>query len=452
LEAEEVASLVEELELRLERLRILYDQYFMGLEKIPPGIAHKDVERRIYVLRREKIRNTGIRFKFQTLIQRFNTLGSYWARILREIENGTYKRDVMRAKKRFGAPDAKASVRAVQLDELDVDSLDVDLDVDLEEPFEEPPAAAPPGRDTTRMPVAPPVERGRIPSLAPGMPGSMGMFAAGVVSAARQPAAPTQPAPPPRAAAPAPPAEPTLGASPPQPAGQVPPMRAASTALGATKPSAPAAARPTAAPASRATPTPPTRTIPARAPASADEFDSLLDEAFSGADTLSKMPVARPIAPPTTPRLPVAQAAPTLAPARPATVAPAPRPAIVAPHPRTAPVMPTPRPAPAAATMPAPPPARPAATIAPTPRPAAAAPAPTSKPGPAPGDDFRQVYARFVDARRQNGESTAGLTYEGLAKNLRETTAKLRDKSGGRAIDFDVVVKDGKTILKPVVK
>jgi len=95
----ELDTAIEELETRLERLRSLYEQYFMGIEKIPPAVVHKDVERRIYVLRREQIRNTAKRFKLQTTIQRYNTFHQYWQRILREIENGTYKRHVLRAER-----------------------------------------------------------------------------------------------------------------------------------------------------------------------------------------------------------------------------------------------------------------------------------------------------------------------------------------------------------------
>ncbi len=71
----------------------------MGIEKIPPAVVHKDVERRIYLLRREQIRNTAKRFKLQTTIQRYNTFQQYWQRVLREIENGTYKRHVLRAER-----------------------------------------------------------------------------------------------------------------------------------------------------------------------------------------------------------------------------------------------------------------------------------------------------------------------------------------------------------------
>src|SRR5450631_1639823 len=71
----------------------------MGIERIEPAIPRKDVDRRIYVLRREKIRNTAKRFKLQTIISRYNTFQQYWQRICREIENGTYKRHVIKAER-----------------------------------------------------------------------------------------------------------------------------------------------------------------------------------------------------------------------------------------------------------------------------------------------------------------------------------------------------------------
>ena len=96
----ELDEALSELELRLERLRALYEQYFLGIEKVPPGVQRKDVDRRVHNLRREQIRNTAKRFKLQTLIQRYNTFQQYWMRICREIEEGTYKRHVERARRR----------------------------------------------------------------------------------------------------------------------------------------------------------------------------------------------------------------------------------------------------------------------------------------------------------------------------------------------------------------
>ncbi len=99
----EVDHALEELEGRIERLKALYEQYFMGIEKLEPLVPRKDVDRRLVILRREQVRNTAQRFKFQTLVQRYNSFQQYWARVSREIENGTYHRDVARAAARFGA-------------------------------------------------------------------------------------------------------------------------------------------------------------------------------------------------------------------------------------------------------------------------------------------------------------------------------------------------------------
>src|SRR5688572_4830295 len=100
-----------ELEARLERLRSLYEQYFIGIEKLEPSIPRQDVDRRIYALRKTQIRNTAKRFKLQNIIQRYNTFQQYWLRICREIENGTYHRHVARAQSRFGDVPMTAAAR-----------------------------------------------------------------------------------------------------------------------------------------------------------------------------------------------------------------------------------------------------------------------------------------------------------------------------------------------------
>jgi len=38
-----------------------------------------------------------------------------------------------------------------------------------------------------------------------------------------------------------------------------------------------------------------------------------------------------------------------------------------------------------------------------------------------------------------------------VAKSLRESGERLREKHG-KAVDFEVAVKDGKTVLRPVLK
>jgi len=102
----EIDRELDDVESRIDRLRSLYEQYFLGIEKMEPSIPRRDVERKMTILRKEQIRNTAQRFKFQMLVQRYNTMQQHWARVTREIENGTYRRDVARAAARFGEKEA----------------------------------------------------------------------------------------------------------------------------------------------------------------------------------------------------------------------------------------------------------------------------------------------------------------------------------------------------------
>ena len=97
MEQSDVEKQIGDLEIAVDRLRSLYEQYFVGIEKIEPQVPRKDVDRRIYALRKEQIRNTALRFRFQMVLQRYNTYQTHWQRICREIENGTYKRHMIRA-------------------------------------------------------------------------------------------------------------------------------------------------------------------------------------------------------------------------------------------------------------------------------------------------------------------------------------------------------------------
>jgi hypothetical protein len=82
--------------------------------------------------------------------------------------------------------------------------------------------------------------------------------------------------------------------------------------------------------------------------------------------------------------------------------------------------------------------------------------APVAAPAPAPDNlpdqRLRQIYAKYVESKRAANESTAGITYERLAESLRTQAAKLREKNPTRSVDYEVITKDGKTLLKPILK
>jgi len=80
----------------LDRTKVLYEQYFLGMQKQPPSQIHTDVERRLRDLQQLQIRNTGLRYRFATLQQKFGSYNSYWRRTLKQIENGTYIRNLQK--------------------------------------------------------------------------------------------------------------------------------------------------------------------------------------------------------------------------------------------------------------------------------------------------------------------------------------------------------------------
>jgi hypothetical protein len=323
-ETTDIEKLVGELEIAVDRLRSLYEQYFMGIEKIEPGVPRKDVERRIHFLRKEQIRNTAQRFRFQMVLQRFNTYQTHWQRICREIENGTYRRHVIRAQQRLG--DGPTSSRR-------------------------------------RSTLPPPQPRGALPEK----------LAAELAELDRD-FAPTQ---------------------------GLPPVEIPLQAQPAT------ASVPKAAPLWRKAEVLPPRSGLAQP---------------NQAMQRPAVPQIQP-GPPRPPPPPQPKVAPAAAP----------------------PPLPERQPAAAAAPRPAPPPV-------PPPRPGPPKPVPPARAKDELADDrVRQLYSQYVEAKRQRNESTAAITYDAVAKSLRDATTKLREKHG-KAVDFEVALKDGKTILKPVLK
>lgn len=342
MEPVDAEKLIGELEVAVDRLRSLYEQYFMGFEKLEPTVPRKDVDRRIYVLRKEQFRNTALRFRFQMLLQRYNTYQTHWQRICREIENGTYKRHVLRAQQRFA--DERRRRSSAPPPQPEVGS-------------RPPPAVV--------VPAAPQVPV--LPGLVPGHP--------------------------------------------------MPPMNASMAAELAE-----------------------------------------LDAEFAPPPPAAGHGFALDSEPPTLARAGAAQVP------RPAGLraGPVPREAGSPPSLRR-PAPPAPRPA----APPAPPPSRPAAPAAPVAR---AAPAPPSAPRPGasppqsvprsspdcdgdlPEARVRELYTQYVEAKRRHNESTAAITYDAVAKSLRDSQARLKEKHGRPVVDFEVGVKDGKAILRPVIK
>ena len=88
-EEEELAKLEQDIEL----CRIRYDQYFTGLEKVPPELLRSRINKAIIKSKLGSARRAALRFRFMRLVQKFRTYESMWDRIMREIETGKRRRD-----------------------------------------------------------------------------------------------------------------------------------------------------------------------------------------------------------------------------------------------------------------------------------------------------------------------------------------------------------------------
>lgn len=100
--AEVVEELLDALGAALDRVKVLYEQYFLGIQKQPPTYLHTDLERKIRDITQLQVRNTALRYRFATLQQKFGSYNAYWRRTLRQIESGTYTRSLSKIGRQAG--------------------------------------------------------------------------------------------------------------------------------------------------------------------------------------------------------------------------------------------------------------------------------------------------------------------------------------------------------------
>jgi hypothetical protein len=133
----EIDAKITEFEQRLDRLYRQYEQYFIGIEKRPPRNERRQVTRLFRELDNLPMIKTAVKFRFRSLVQRFNSYKSYWNRVERQIEQGTYHRDLARAKARKQRREeheerqqtegeGRAQDGAFEIDDVDLEELDLD--------------------------------------------------------------------------------------------------------------------------------------------------------------------------------------------------------------------------------------------------------------------------------------------------------------------------------------
>ena len=79
---------LDKLEEDIRRLKNKYDQFFSGITKVPPSFERHQVESYIHEVSKLKMRDNTRRFRFNTILSRYNQFREMWGRKMREREEG----------------------------------------------------------------------------------------------------------------------------------------------------------------------------------------------------------------------------------------------------------------------------------------------------------------------------------------------------------------------------
>src|ERR1700730_2498896 len=81
----------------LTKLQVMYEKYFLGIDRKPPDQERKKVSAQLRGLRNTLVKNTGLKFRINTMFAKLISMERLWDRTLREIEEGTSKRAACKA-------------------------------------------------------------------------------------------------------------------------------------------------------------------------------------------------------------------------------------------------------------------------------------------------------------------------------------------------------------------
>jgi hypothetical protein len=79
---------LDKLEEDIRRLKSRYDQFFNGINKHVPSFERHQIEATIHEISKQKMRDNTRRFRFTTILSRYNQYREMWGRKMREREEG----------------------------------------------------------------------------------------------------------------------------------------------------------------------------------------------------------------------------------------------------------------------------------------------------------------------------------------------------------------------------
>ncbi|MDY0190838.1 MAG: MXAN_5187 C-terminal domain-containing protein [Desulfuromonas sp.] len=102
----DISQRIDEIESRINALRIQYEQYFAGVEKRAPIREQENMARDLRRLSQRKIIQTELRYRFNNLASRFHVYQGMWERLQRNMDEGRFQRH----KQKAGSTAAEKSV------------------------------------------------------------------------------------------------------------------------------------------------------------------------------------------------------------------------------------------------------------------------------------------------------------------------------------------------------
>lgn len=93
----EVDRKLDVLEKRIGETHALYEQYFIDIIPHPPEEKDRQIKLMIKALLKEPFKQQAVKFRLRTLITRYQTYNTYWTRVMKQREEGTYSKDLFKA-------------------------------------------------------------------------------------------------------------------------------------------------------------------------------------------------------------------------------------------------------------------------------------------------------------------------------------------------------------------
>lgn len=88
---------LDNLQSELAELKVKYEQYFSGILPFAPATEHQKIIRAFRYLKKAPFKSSATAFHLRSIESRYQTYNTYWQRVLREKEEGRYKKDIFKA-------------------------------------------------------------------------------------------------------------------------------------------------------------------------------------------------------------------------------------------------------------------------------------------------------------------------------------------------------------------